>query len=113
MWPTRRAATSGRLHENLDTFSYFNKKEQIFAQKETPFDTCKKPVVGSKILPWDLQASVSRHPPEVKDHFPFWWLNLQDHLRAASSRRFFPNGTLNIFSFLLSHHAVSFVLLLA
>lgn len=97
----------------MDVFSYFNKKQQIFTQKEIPVDTCKKPVVGSKIRPWDLQASVSQHPLEVKDHFPFWFLNLQDHLRAEASRRLYPNGTLNIFSLLLSPHAASFLLLLA
>lgn len=71
--PTRRDDASGRLHENLDVFSYLNKKQHIFARKEIPFDTCTKSV-GSNILPWDLEASVSRHPLEVKDHFPFWSL---------------------------------------
>ena len=100
------------LHENLDVFSYFNKKWQIFTGKEIPLDTCKKPV-GSRILPWDLWASVSQHPLEVKDHFPYWFLNLQAHLRAAWSRRLFPNGTWSIFSLSLSCHAVSSLLLLA
>lgn len=68
----------------MDVFSYFNKKRQISTQKEILFDTCKMPVVGSEILPWALQASVSQLPLEVKGHFPFWFLNLQDCLRAAS-----------------------------
>lgn len=47
VWPARWAEASGRLCKNLDVFSCFNKKQQIFALEEIPFDTCKKSV-GSK-----------------------------------------------------------------
>ena len=102
VWPTRWAEASGRLHKKLDIFSYFNKKWQISTQKEIPLDACKTPVVGSEILPWALQASVSQLPLEVKGHCPFWFLNLQDCLSAASRQCVSNWNIKHIFSLVVS-----------